>query len=129
MLYEYMNCLAHLLNLIVKEVFEDEKIAPILAKCRHLVGTFKHSTCLSEKLSETLRKEANLYYDEDINQTNIDESLASIQTETNPTKIKHLRLKLVQIMVTRWNSTLAMLISVCDSHAAIRLYLYLFISF
>jgi hypothetical protein len=116
-----MYCLAHLLNLVVKEVFEEEVISPILAKCRRLVGTFKHSSSLSEKLADTLRKEANLFFDDEINQSNIDKVLVEINSETNLTKKKNLRLKLVQDMATRWNSTLAMLVSVCDAHAAIRM--------
>ncbi len=117
-----MNCLPHLLNLSVKIVFEDEIIAPLLAKCRHLVGTFKHSTSLSEKLSETLRNASNLYYDEEVDQVNIDKSLSYINSEAEKRRSKkkrNLRFKLVQDIC--WNSTLAMLISVCDSHAAIRL--------
>jgi len=118
-LYEYMNCLAHLLNLVVKMVFLDGNIGPILAKCRKLVGTFKHSTSLSEKLSEVLRKCANLYLDEEIDQQEIDEIVDMIEKSDEPHK-KQLKLKLVQDMATRWNSTLAMLISIFDSHSAIR---------
>ena len=117
--YDYMNCLAHLLNLVVKMVFLDGSIGPILAKCRQLVGTFKHSTSLSEKLSEALRQTSPLYLDEEIDQRVIDETLSLIET-AEPPQITQLRLKLVQDMATRWNSTLAMLISVFDSHSAIR---------
>jgi len=115
-----MNCLAHLLNLVVKVVFEDETIAPILARCRHLVGTFKHSTSLSEKLSDAIKKAAKLFYDEEISQAQIDVNYESMNNETDPIRKKQLRLKLVQDMATRWNSTLAMLDSVFNSHAAIR---------
>lgn len=119
--YEYMNCLAHLLNLVVKMVFEDETIGPILAKCRQLVGTFKHSSSLSEKLSEVLKNpNSELYMDEEIDQREMNEILHSISETVEPVKKKQLRLKLVQDMATRWNSTLAMLISVFDSHSAIR---------
>ena len=112
--------MAHLLNLVVKLVFDSESIAPILAKCRQLVGTFKHSSSMSEKLSDVLKKAANLYIDEEINQANIDELIEAIEAAV-PTEKKKLRLKLVQDMAVRWNSTLAMLTSVFDAHSAIRL--------
>jgi len=83
------------------------------------VGTFKHSTYLSEKLSDTLRKSHALYLDEEIDQRLIQETLELIETSEAPQK-KTLKLKLVQDMATRWNSTLAMLISIFDSLSAIR---------
>ena len=122
--YDYMNCLAHLLNLVVKMVFLDESIGPILAKCRQLVGTFKHSTSLSEKLSDALRKAHALYLDEEIDQREINETLELIES-SDSTQKKTLKLKLVQDMATRWNSTLAMLISVFDAHSAIRYTLFI----
>lgn len=108
-----------MLNLVVKMIFKSEKIAPILAKYRRLVCTFKHSTSLSEKLSDVIKKLANLYLDEEINNSNIDEVLVALET-TVPTEKKNLKLKLVQDMATRWNSTLAMLDSIYNSHSAIR---------
>lgn len=117
--YEYMNCMAHLLNLVVKMVFLDDNIGPILAKCRKLVGTFKHSTCLTEKLSEVLRKGADLYMDEEIDQHEFEEIVDLMEKSDGPQKVQ-LKLKLIQDMATRWNSTLAMLISVFGSHSAIR---------
>ena len=118
--YDYMNCLAHLVNLVVKLVFEAEFIAPILAKCRHLVGTFKHSTSLSEKLSDVLKNPETLYVDEEICQSKMDEIQKEIEMADSTQKKQKLRLKLVQDMATRWNSTLAMLVSVFESHSAIR---------
>ncbi len=124
---EYVNCLAHLLNLVVKVLFEASMIMPLITKCRKLVGTFKHSTHLSENLTNTIRslysKAKPLYIDED---EDVDLELGVQELETlissdAGVSSKGLRTKLVQDLVTRWNSTLAMLVSVSESHSAIRL--------
>ena len=123
---EYVNCLAHLLNLVVKVLFEAEDVMPLITKCRKLVGTFKHSTTLSEQLTNTIRtlhsKAKPLYVDED-QEVDLDlETLEELETLIDSDKSgKSLRTKLVQDLVTRWNSTLAMLISISESHSAIRL--------
>lgn len=123
---EYVNCLAHLLNLVVKVLFEAEDVMPLITKCRKLVGTFKHSTTLSEQLTNTIRtlhsKAKPLYVDED-QEVGLDlETLEELETLIDSDKSgKSLRTKLVQDLVTRWNSTLAMLISISESHSAIRL--------
>jgi len=121
---EYVNCLAHLLNLVVKVLFEDTHTMPVIVKCRKLVGTFKHSTNLSELLTNTIRAQHSnarpLYVDEDNDidlELGLDELEAIIGSDLGPSA--RLRTKLVQDLVTRWNSTLAMLTSVCESHAAI----------
>ncbi len=78
---------------------------PILAKCRKLVGTFKHSTCLSEQLTNTIKalnsESRQLFLDDD-------ECDLGLEEFVNNTK-SSCRTKLVQEVVTRWNSTLAML--------------------
>ncbi len=116
---EYVNCLAHLLNLVVKELFAATSIMPLLEKCRKLVGTFKHSTSLSEKLAITIRNlksTARLLCadDDDDLEPEVDVQEPSVGTGS-------LRTRLVQDLVTRWNSTLAMLSSINESHAAIRM--------
>jgi len=119
-LLDELNGIIEVWGLITKVVsISADGAYNILAKCRKLVGTFKHSTSLSEKLSEVLRKCANLYLDEEIDQQEIDEIVDMIEKSDEPHK-KQLKLKLVQDMATRWNSTLAMLISIFDSHSAIR---------
>lgn len=117
---EYINCLAHLLNLVVKLLFESTIVMPLLAKCRKLVGTFKHSTTLSEQLTNTIksnRLSPKPLYNEDDDEVDLEiglEELVGISESS-------LRTKLVQDLVTRWNSTLAMLSSVFESHSAIRM--------
>ncbi len=49
------------------------------------------------------------------------EELETLINADSGTTNKGLRTKLVQDLVTRWNSTLAMLISVSESHSAIRM--------
>lgn len=115
---EYINCLAHLLNLVVKLLFEDSIVMPLLAKCRKLVGTFKHSTCLSEQLTNTIRTlHTRPLYQEDDDEVDLEIELEELVTISSSS----IRTKLVQDLVTRWNSTLAMLSSVLESHSAIRL--------
>jgi len=107
-----------LLNLVVKELFAAVSIAPLLEKCRKLVGTFKHSTSLSEQLANTIRnlnsRARSLHADDD------DELDPEVDVQ-EPVCTGSLRTKLVQDLVTRWNSTLAMLSSISESHAAIRM--------
>ncbi len=98
---------------------------PLITKCRKLVGTFKHSTTLSEQLTNTIRtfhsKAKPLYVDED-QEVDLDLGLEELETLIDSDKSgKSLRTKLVQDLVTRWNSTLAMLISSSESHSIIRL--------
>jgi len=95
---------------------------PVIMKCRKLVGTFKHSTSLSEQLSNTiltLKMNSKPLYLEDDDQVNIEAGLEEISNMNKD----GLRTKLVQDLVTRWNSTLAMLTSVFESHSSIRMVL------
>ena len=62
-----------MLNLVFQKVFINKCIEPILTKCRKLVGSFKHSSSMSENLSDiikNLHKETNsnqdLYMDEQL---------------------------------------------------------------
>ena len=102
---------------MVHVLFEDAIVTPLLAKCRKLVGTFKHSTSLSEQLSNTIRSNARPLYIEEDDEVDLEigiEELVNISS-------CNLRTKLVQDLVTRWNSTLAMLSSIFESHSAIRM--------
>ena len=119
-----MNCLAHLINLVVKIIFEHEGVIPILTKSRKLVGTFKHSTVLSEQLSnvlKTLEIEALPLFVDQMNDVDFEILTHRDEQESvNENENKNVRTKLVQDMATRWNSTLAMFTSVYQSHSAIR---------
>jgi hypothetical protein len=53
---EWVNCLAHLLNLVSKKVLEEPLVSKFIQKCRKLVGTFKHSNTMSYKLKEKMKK-------------------------------------------------------------------------
>lgn len=93
---------------------------PLLAKCRKLVGTFKHSTSLSEQLTntiKTLKLNAKALFEEEDDGVDLDFGLEELINISS----SGLKTKLVQDLVTRWNSTLAMLSSVFESHAAIRM--------
>ncbi len=100
----------------MKLLFESTIVMPLLAKCRKLVGTFKHSTTLSEQLTNTVksnRLSPKPLYNEDDDEVDLEiglEELVGISESS-------LRTKLVQDLVTRWNSTLAMLSSVFESHS------------
>ncbi len=101
-------------------LFEATIILPLLAKCRKLVGTFKHSTTLSEQLTNTiitLKLKASALYEEEHGEADLELGLEELVGVENTSH----RTKLVQDLVTRWNSTLAMLSSVFESHSAIRM--------
>src|SRR6218665_1083225 len=44
-----MPCLAHSLQLVIKDVYKSEEYSPVLGKARHLVKTIKHSSVAMEK--------------------------------------------------------------------------------
>ncbi len=83
--------------------------------CRQVVGTFKHSTSMSAKLTAVI-KAANqrpepeqpeseyLYLDEETEQ-----QFMKSTEEDSGNRNKNVKTKLIQDMVVRWNSTLAML--------------------
>ena len=103
---------------------------PLINKCRKLVGTFKHSTSLSEQLTQTIRSLRSnakpLHVCDDEEEADFELGLEEIEeliSGDSSSSSKGLRTKLVQDLVTRWNSTLAMLISVAESHSAIRVVL------
>lgn len=117
--------MAHTLNLVVKKIFNCSSLNPILCKARKLVGTFKHSSSLSFKLAEAIKtfnsegsSALNLYIDEGINSEEFDE-LEELIGEQYKERKKYLRTKLVQDMVTRWNSTLHMIKSIISSHTGV----------
>jgi hypothetical protein len=87
----YVPCFCHVLNLIVKDVVFDDvsSVSNLLSKCRRLVGAFRHSNVLSEKLK-------------------------SYQSKNNlPVK------KLKQEVVTRCNSSYLMSQSIIDTYQAV----------
>src|SRR6218665_2862135 len=45
-----MPCLAHSLQLVIKDVYKSEEYSPVLGKARHLVKTIKHSSVAMEKI-------------------------------------------------------------------------------
>jgi len=98
---------------------------PVITKCRKLVGTFKHSTTLSEQLTNTIRSlrsiARSLYVDEDFDLELGAEEMETLIDGDTGSSTRGLRTKLVQDMVTRWNSTLAMLTSIHESHSSIRM--------
>jgi hypothetical protein len=134
-----------MLNLVVKVLFEATTVMPLLNKCRKLVGSFKHSTTLSEQLANTIRtlqsnSKTLCLDDEDIDlEVDLGENFANNTLNTTAKTLcldeedidelnihetyfnQSRRTKLVQDLVTRWNSTLAMLTSINESHAAIRM--------
>ena len=62
---ESLRCLAHTLNLSVKDITEKEqKLIDLLAKCRSIVGHFKRSSKATQKLKEYQK---NLDYDDNPN--------------------------------------------------------------
>ena len=93
------------------------------------MGTFKHSTSLSEQLTQTIRslrsnaKPLHICDDEEADLELGLEELEDLISGDSSSSSNGLRTKLVQDLVTRWNSTLAMLISVVESHSAIRVVL------
>ncbi len=110
---------------MVKVLFESELVMPVITKCRKLVGTFKHSTTLSEQLTNTIRSlrsiARSLYVDEDFDLELGAEEMETLIDGDTGSSTRGLRTKLVQDMVTRWNSTLAMLTSIHESHSSIRM--------
>ncbi len=91
--YTYMGCFAHTLQLVVHDgILSQRYVQDILAKCRRLVGHFKHSQLASSRLKD-------------------------IQTTLG---IPHHRFK--QDVITRWNSTLYMLQSIIAQKMALAAY-------
>ena len=86
------------------------------------MGTFKHSTTLSEKLANVIKsvngKIPELELDSD--DPDLLEEYENLIQSTEASD-KSLRTKLVQDMVVRWNSTLMMLISIFEAHGSIRI--------
>lgn len=78
--WKNMGCIAHTLNLIVKDGLKNEKVTSILEKVRGIVCHFKRSTISNNKLLKYQENEGN----------------------DNP-------LKVILDVVTRWNSTYYML--------------------
>ena len=76
---------------------------PVLVKCRKLIGTFNHSTQLTETLIEDQMK------------TN----------DQEPDKSKWTKLRLIQDVVTRWNSLYLMLSRLVKLKDAVKRVLHL----
>ena len=91
--FTYMGCFAHTLQLVVHDgIISQRYVQDILAKCRRIVGHFKHSQLAFSRLK-------------------------NIQTTFG---IPNHRLK--QDVVTRWNSTLYMLESIIEQKMALAAY-------
>ena len=106
----YISCFAHVLNRIVVTTLANLKIdvgndesMPVLVKCRKLIGTFNHSTQLTETLIEDQMK------------TN----------DQEPDKSKWTKLRLIQDVVTRWNSLYLMLSRLVKLKDAVKRVLHL----
>jgi hypothetical protein len=89
-------------------------IMPLITKCRKLVGTFKHSTSLSEQLTNTirnLRSTAKPLYECLVEDDDLELGMEELETlmsaDAEASKLG-LRTKLIQDLVTRWNSTLCL---------------------
>ncbi|CAF0912916.1 unnamed protein product [Brachionus calyciflorus] len=92
---EHFLCWGHIINTVVKNNLiesSNDKLKNVITKCRKLVGTFRHSSNLTEKLIQSIKKFENP-----------DSKCESIY-------------KLRQDVVTRWNSTFMMLESVLSKN-------------
>ena len=88
--WNHLPCFAHTLNLVVQDSIKlDPTISELQAKCKAIVSHFHRSTKSSEKLR-------------------------SVQEQ-----LKMPQLKLIQDIVTRWNSTYLMLERIASQHEAI----------
>lgn len=85
----HIRCNAHSIQLAVNKGLKSELISELLAKCRRVVGHFKHSPLATRALFEAQKKN-------DLPQS-----------------------RLTQDIITRWNSTNDMLTSLLASHTAI----------
>ncbi|XP_076864022.1 E3 SUMO-protein ligase ZBED1-like [Brachyhypopomus gauderio] len=88
--YEHMPCIAHMLQRSITVCLADKGFCDALAKCRKIVGHFKHSPANTEELHQQ-------------------QKLAGQQTE-----------HLIQDVSTRWNSTLAMISRLLKNQEAIK---------
>jgi hypothetical protein len=52
---EWINCLAHLLNLVSKRAAEHEQVGEFLRKCRRLVCCIKHSSTMTGLLKKEIK--------------------------------------------------------------------------
>ena len=88
--WNHLPCFAHTLNLVVQEAINSEPVlSKLQEKCKHIVAHFHRSTKSSEKLR-------------------------SVQQQLNLPQ-----LKLIQDVVTKWNSTYLMFERVITQHEAI----------
>jgi len=90
---QHASCLAHTLQLVIKDsIFSQRYVIDILAKCRSIVGHFKHSASATTRLHE-------------------------LQSELNMKIVQ-----LVQDVPTRWNSIFNMLQRLLEQRRAVTLY-------
>ena len=95
--YSHIPCIAHCLQLSILAGLKAADSSPLLAKCRHLVGHFKHS---SANMSELKRSHSSVH-----------QPIENV--------IFH---KLQQDVATRWNSTYMMLTRLLEVKDAILQY-------
>ena len=107
----------------MKKIFSFSSINSVLAKCRSLVETFKHSTTLSEKLANVIKSVNGKLPELELDSDDLEliEEYETLLKNAEFSSDKSLRTKLVQDMVVRWNSTLMMLTSIFEAHGSIRI--------
>jgi hypothetical protein len=91
-----ISCFAHSLQLCIKDaIFSQRAIADIIAICKKIVGHFSHSPAAARRLKQL-----------------------QLDDQANGSEVR----KLVQDVVTRWNSTLHMMESLQDQKRVLRMY-------
>lgn len=95
--YNHIPCIAHCFQLSILAGLKAAHSSPLIAKCRHLVGNFKHSSANTAKLK----------------------SSHSSLSQPKDDVIFH---RLQQEVATRWNSTYTMLARLLEVKEAIMQY-------
>lgn len=91
--YKYLGCFAHTLQLVINEgILAQRYVQDVLAKCRRIVGHFRHSQLACSRLKE-------------------------IQSQLHIPQHR-----LIQDVSTRWNSSLYMLQSIMSQKVALAAY-------
>ncbi|XP_038129201.1 E3 SUMO-protein ligase ZBED1-like [Cyprinodon tularosa] len=88
--YQHMPCVAHMLHRSISVCLTDSGFCDTLAKCRKIVGHFKHSPANTEELHQ------------------------------QQTQLGQVNQSLIQDVSTRWNSSLAMISRLLENQEAIK---------